>query len=113
MIAIKLHITNIADYEFIHDKQYNYSGAFRLLYKHIGNLSKEMESFIKTKFNLNEIEFRSVREEVKTKFNQTQINKDKLIDEIIDLQDELKYLETQPRNKKNIRRIYKIINLCI
>lgn len=108
MLSIKLHIKNCDNYEYIHKKQQNYSGAFRYIYKHIHNLDDENVVFIKTKFNLNEIEYRSVKEEVSTKFNQIKTNKNKLIDEIIDISDEIKELNEQPKTKKITRRLFKL-----
>jgi hypothetical protein len=108
LLSIKLHIKDCNNYGFIHKKQQNYSGALRFLYKNITSLDKDKEQLIKTKFSLNEIEFRSVRDEAKTKFNQTQTNKDNLIETIIELSDEIKSLQNKPRTKKNIRELFKL-----
>ena len=68
MTTLKLYITDMEDANFIKEKQNNYSYAFRLLFKMIEESSDK--SFIDrfmTRFNLNDIEYRSLLCEVKSR----------------------------------------------
>ena len=57
---------------FLKEKQLNYSFAFRKCYKNYHKLKDiQFINFIKDNFKMNDIEFRSVATEVKTRFKQT------------------------------------------
>jgi len=108
MITVKLNIKSISDKRFVYEKQMNYSGAFRKLYKNIGLINnKEYYESLKTDFNMNDIEVRSLISEVKSKFNQIKTGKEKLENEIIKLEQDIKQLNGQPKTIKLIRNIFK------
>lgn len=108
MITIKLKIKNIDDLKFVSNKQTQYSFAFRKLYKHYDNLDSELITLLKNRHNLNEIEFRSLKEDVSTKINQIKKNKEKISIEIISLEEELNKLMDKPKSRKNTRKIFRL-----
>lgn len=118
MLTIKLNIKSCSDFDYIHQKQKNYSHAFRILYKYYNNISNpDFIDSISNKFNLNQIETRSLIAEVKTRFNQTTINKKELEENIINNQNKLNNLKLELNNNndkysKNVlrRKIFKLNN---
>ena len=89
MTTLKLYITDMEDANFIKEKQNNYSYAFRLLFKMIEESSDK--SFIDrfmTRFNLNDIEYRSLLCEVKSRkerVNTARNKKQKRIDRLAEV----------------------------
>jgi len=108
MITIKLHIKSLTDESFIHDKQLNYSNAFRKLYNNVDLIdNKDCNKQLKQDFNMNDIEIRSLISEVKMKFNQIKTGKEKLEQEIIGLENDIKNYNSLPKTTKSIRNIFK------
>lgn len=111
MITIKLNIKNTTDSTFIKNKQLNYSYVYRKLYNNINFIDdKNYLSKFKIDFNLNDIEIRSLISEVKMKFNQIKVGKEKLEKDIVDLEKEIIYLKTLQKSNKNTRKIFKLNN---
>ena len=114
MITIKLNIKYSSDLDYISSKESNYSYAFRKLYSNfhlIDDLS--FISYLKAEFNLNEIEFRSLKAEVKTKLNQTKTFKEKLENDIVELTKELLKLKSLPHSNLNNRKIMGLVTINI
>ena len=109
MLTIKLHIKSLSDSLFIENKQKSYSYAFRKLYRNIDKLDDKIYmDFIKSSFGLNDIEFRSVISEVKTKFSQVQSNKNDAEEKILDINKELASLRNKEKTRKVTRIIFKL-----
>lgn len=106
MITLKLNIKHLSDTDFVFNKQLQYSYAFRKIYKNLDKI-KDLDylKYLKNKFNLNDIELRSVISEVQTKFNQTQTNKIQCEEKILEISEEIKKLK---ESKSNIRKIFKL-----
>lgn len=99
MKTIKLKIKECSDVNFIAVKQKNYSYAFRKAYKNydrIGN--KQYIDSLKGVFYLNDIEVRSLLSEVKTRFKQTQTDKDDLEKKIVDVENEINVINDKINN---------------
>lgn len=111
MQTIKIKIKVCSDNQFVKNKQIEYSCAFRKLYSNI-DLIKESSylNSIKDKFNLNDIELRSIVSEVNAKFNQVNTAKAKLENEIINLQNDITYIKSLTKSNKNNRKLYKLTN---
>ena len=93
---------------FLKEKQVNYSFAFRKCYKNYHKLKDiQFINFIKDNFKMNDIEFRSVATEVKTRFKQTTTFKKDLENEIVELTKELTKLKKKTKSRKNTREIFK------
>ena len=109
MITIKLNIKSSSDLDYISSKENNYSYAFRNLYSNfhlIGDLL--FINYLKVKFNLNEIEYRSLASEVKSKLSQINSFKEKSEEDIINLTKELSKLKSLPHSNLNNRKIIKL-----
>jgi IS605 OrfB family transposase len=78
MLTTKLNIITCSNSLFITDKQQQYSYAFRFLFKTFDeSCNQSLENYIKKRFNINNIEFDSLKSEVETfiKRNNTQNKK--------------------------------------
>ena len=110
MLTTKNHITHCSDPEFILDKQQQYSYAFRFLYQTIEESSTlDYQNKFKLRFNLTDIEFRSVVNEVKSfikKEESDKKNKQKKLEEKLEEYQEL-------RSKPNLtkKENYKLFDL--
>jgi hypothetical protein len=104
MLTIKLNIKETSNSDYIANKQQQYSFAFRKAWKNVDKIKNNtFLDLLKTKFNLTDIEVRSLVADVKTKFEQTQTNKLDLEETIIDTQNEIITLEKEIDNFKNER----------
>ena len=109
MITIKLKIKSCTDFDYITQKQLNYSFAFRLLYNHINLINDTNYLFnIKKLYILNDIEIRSLISEVKTKFNLIKTGKEKLETNIVNINNEIKNLLTLPKSNKLNRKLFNL-----
>lgn len=110
MQSLKLKIKHCDNLQFIEDKQKNYSFAFREAYKKINFFNKnEIINLLKEKYNLNDIESRSLFSSVTTKFNQTKTSKEKAEIRIVEITNTLNKLEKQKnKTKKERRTIHKL-----
>ena len=114
MITRKIRIKSISDNGFVKEKQSHYSYAFRNLYKRFEESTDS--NFIKgfkIKFNLNDIEYRSIVSEVKSFKNRylTSIKNKK--DRIEDIKKEIINLWNKEVTKKNKYAIYKLKNKIV
>lgn len=87
-----------------------YSFAFRYCYRHIDEINKTTSlSYLKERFNLNDIELRSLLAEVQTKISQIKTQKEKLEEEIIEISDDIKELNKKDiLSKKERRKLFKL-----
>jgi IS605 OrfB family transposase len=112
MITIKLNIKSISDVEYVKEKQLNYSYCFRKLYKNISKFDDlEYLKQLKAKFNLTEIELRSIIFEVKNKHLQNNSLYNNIKQSILNIQNEIIVLNELPKSKKVIRKIFKLNKL--
>lgn len=90
MITKKLKIVSISDEDLVKTKSNNYSYAFRFLLKTFDVSSdKKHINYVKNRFNLNDMEYRSLSSMVKAKLVSIEVNKEKIIERINDLTDKL------------------------
>ena len=110
MITIKLDNYHCSDYDFVLNKQNQYSYAFRKLFKNIDLINdKTFLEKIRINHKLSAYEINCLKMDVKTKFEQVKTNKQKLSDEIIEIQEELNKLRNKEiKSKKDIRIIFKL-----
>lgn len=88
-----------------------YSYALRKLYKHIDKIDdKKFVEDICNKFNLNDIEYRSVLSQAKMKFEQTQTNKIEKEESIMFLHKEMSELKKAEKSEQNTRAKFKTHN---
>lgn len=104
MKTLKLHIKSIDDKHLVSRKQKNYSFAYRNLFKQLEMCgdSAFVKDF-KERFELTDIEFRSLKSDVETRFKMEKIRLDKVQSDIDDINEEL---ETE----RNSRKRYKLLN---
>lgn len=110
MLTFNSDILECSDINYLINKQLNYSHAFRFLYKKIEESSdNNLEVYLCDRFNLTQVEYRSVIYEVTSfhKIIKTSIkNKEKII---TDKQKEFKILNSNDKkSKKDIRKIFKL-----
>ena len=104
MQTIKLHIKSISDVKFIVNKQQMYSYAVRKIYKHMDKVEdKVFIEFICNKFNLNDIEYRSILSQAKIKLAQVQTNKIEKEEKIMLLYKEINELRKDDKNRIRIK----------
>lgn len=106
MITLKLYITNISDNAFIKNKCVNYSYAFRRMYKMIDESSDA--NFInrfKETFNLNDIEFRSLLNDVKSYKDRNLKQKEKTIQKINEINKEIDTVANKHKKFKLLNRL--------
>ena len=90
MVTKKLKIVSISDMDLVKTKSNNYSYAFRFLFKTFDMSSdKNHINYVKDRFNLNDIEYRSLSSMVKAKLESIITNKKNITDRINDLTDKL------------------------
>ena len=90
MLTIKLAIRSIGNLEFIKNKEVQYSYAFRLAYVCHNELSnKAFVEYLKQRFNLTDIEVRSLVNEVKSFIKREEASKTKRKDQLKDLEERL------------------------
>ena len=107
MISIPLHIDEIDDFEFVSERQKNYSFAFRKLYAVFGNKNKkDATEFIQEKFNLNDIEARSLYSDVQMKVSQTITNNENKLADIKEIEKEIKKLSKKKDKTKKENRVF-------
>lgn len=109
MKTYKLDIKSISNTQYIEEKQIQYSHAMRTMYKSFNKLDdSEYIKFIKNKFNLNDIEYRSIRSQFETKFAQIKTNKSNLENEIILLEEKIKELrKIEKRTSEQTKDLFK------
>lgn len=108
MKTISLNTKECSDVAFIENKQKEYSYAFRKLYAQIDKLNdKKIANVLKKKFNLTEIEYRSLQSDVANKYEQTKTNKSNQEQRIIDIACDLKNLKSQDKTNKITRSKFK------
>jgi len=91
------------------NRQKQFSYFFRKLYKHYDKINdKEYITKLTKIYGLSVYESNCLIIDVKTKFKQIQTNKDKLSQEILDLQDDIKELQSKIKlTKKETRNLFK------
>lgn len=106
MITLKLKIKNISDNTFIQNKCTNYSYAFRGMYKMIDESSdiNFINKFKKT-FNLNDIEFRSLLNDVKSFKERDLKQKEKQIQKIKELNKDIDSITNKHKKFKLLNRL--------
>jgi len=110
MLAIKLHIKEVSDYPFLRKKREDFSCAMRYAYVRI-HLHKKAEllPMIKERFEMNDIEARSVYTEAKAKFEQTKKGKENIEGRLVEIGKELKKLSKKGhKSEKDVRREFKL-----
>ena len=109
MKTIPLNNKECSDVLFIENKQSNYTYAFRKLHKHYHKIDdKKFEDSLRKKYNLTDIEFRSLKSDVSTKFSQTVTNKQGQEEELMWAEHDLKELKNNgKKSKNNTRNIFK------
>lgn len=106
MITRKFNIVNNNDRHFIKKKVENYSYAVKLMWKMLEEASnKDFIDKFKNRFNLNDIEYRSLKSSVEAKYNALKKNNENKLNEINDLEYKL-----TNNNKLTKRDKYKIFN---
>jgi hypothetical protein len=111
LLTLKLNIKSISDSDFISNKVKQYNYAFHLLFKQIEESSNlDFINKIKSKFNLNDIEYRSLLSDVKSFYVRNEKIKHNKIDRINDLNSQIINFKLKPKSKKNIRKIFKLNN---
>jgi hypothetical protein len=104
-----LNIISCSDLGFISEKQMNYTYAFYQLHKHNDKIeSNGYAEKLKKKYNLTEIEFRSLVSDVKTKIVQTTTNKQGLEEEFMSAICDLEKLNSFKKSIKNTRKKFKL-----
>ena len=106
MITLKLHIKNTSDVVFIQNKCSDYSYAFRRMYKMIDE-SSDINFIMKFKnaFNLNDIEYRSLLNDVKSFKNRELKQKEKLTHKIDDLNKSIDFITNKHKKFKLLNRL--------
>lgn len=111
MKTIPVNIKSCSDVEFISDKRINYTYAFRQLHKHNDKIdNKKYIDDLKKKYNLNEIEFRSLKSEVNVKLAQTTTNKNNREADLMWAIYDLEKLQKKEITKKNTQKKFKLHN---
>jgi len=110
MITRKLNIISSSNIEFINNKQIQYSYAFRKLYKNIHRIKDPFFiKFLQNKFNLNDIEIRSLINDVDTKYKQIIAAKEANELQITEIIKDIEKLESKNKlNKKETRTLFKL-----
>lgn len=112
MITLKFNIkTSDDDKLFIINKQKEYSYAFRKLYKHYDKINDKI--YIKelsVRYNLSSYLINCLIIDVKTKYEQVKIQKDRLEKEILSITNEINILKQKKKTKKIIKQIFKLNN---
>jgi hypothetical protein len=111
MLSIKLKIKSIFDVDYIKNKQQQYSYAFRKLWSNINKIKdNNYLNELKFKFDLTDIEVRSLISDVKTKFEQTTTEKKNKEIEILEIENKIKFLKSLKKSNKLTRKIFKSKN---
>lgn len=106
MISYKLDIKSNSNPDFVLQKQEEYSYAFRKLYRNFH--LKENQEFICDIYNLSVLEWRSLLQQAEMKVSQTETNKKKLEDEILDLIESSNKLKLkEKRTRKETKKLFK------
>lgn len=118
MLTIKLPITYCSNNPFLTDKMVQYSYAFRLMLKTIEESANNgyIDDF-KLRFNLNDIEYRSLKSQVESFINKQNTQKSKTnkrietkTDELNDLLVKKQTKQLTKKEKKSIFNLYKSID---
>jgi IS605 OrfB family transposase len=106
--TLKLHIKSIENPNLIGRKQRNYSFAYRNLFKQLEMCGdSEFVNGFKNRFELTDIEFRSLKSEVETRFKMEKTRLDKVQSDIDDINEKLNIKNgvndtfTREANRKN------------
>ena len=115
MLTLQLPIIHNSDASFVKDKMNQHAYAFRYMYRTLDESgNKDYEDRIKSKFDLNNIEFDSLLCNVKTFFKQCEINNKKTQKRIDNKLDEIVELKTKQQGtekfltKKEKRSLHKL-----
>ena len=100
MTSKKLHITYMSDCVYVAVRQREYTGAFMSLYKQI-EMSKDQDFVVsfKSRWNLNDIEFRSILSEVTAVRASKQTHDEEIAERIADIEQSLKNREINDDHK--------------
>ena len=105
MLSLKLPIIHNSDASFVEDKMKQHGYAFREVLKRLDESSNQgFEDEIKDKFNLTDIEYRSVKSNAETFFKQCETNRKKLLKRIETKQEELDELLKKRNDKKELTK---------
>jgi IS605 OrfB family transposase len=105
MLSLKLPIIHNSDANFVEDKMKQHGYAFREVLKRLDESSNQgFEDEIKNKFNLTDIEYRSVKCNAETFFKQCETNRKKLLKRIETKQEELDELLKKRNDKKELTK---------
>ena len=108
MITIPITHKSVSDEAFLIKKQIDYAYAFHKIHKGLHRLYDGIfPKYIQTKFNLTDIEFRSLVSQVKCKFEQTVTEKDGKEQRIVELSKEILELEKEKKSNKITRQLFK------
>ena len=103
---IKYH--NEEDKQFIHDKQVDFTGCFHFLFKKIQERrTKGFINHVKDKFNLNDIEYRSIESEVKQLHSASKAHKKEHQERIDEINEEINELLKERNNAKEKTKKHK------
>ena len=101
MLSIKLPIIHNSDDNFVEDKMNQHAYGFRYMFRTLDESgNKDYEPKIKDKFNLNDIEFRSIKSNVETFFKQCETNNKKTQKRIDNKLDEIEELKSKQQDTK-------------
>jgi len=108
MITIPITHKSVSDEAFLIKKQIDYAYAFHKIHKGLHRLDDGIfPKYIQTKFNLTDIEFRSLVSQVKCKFEQTVTEKADKEQKIVELSKEILELEKEKKSNKITRQLFK------
>lgn len=109
MTTKKLYIINTDNIKFIQDKMRNYTYAFHFLYKKFDESSDDgLTSYIMNRFNLNDIEYRSLQSDVKSFIDREIIIKKNKQERIEDLYVSLLTITNPHKRFKTYKKINKL-----
>ena len=111
MLSIKLKIKSVSNVDYVKNKQQQYSYAFRKLWSNINKIKDDNYlNGLKFKFDLTDIEIRSLISDVKTKFEQTTTEKKNKEIEILEIENKINFLKSLKKSNKLTRKIFKSKN---
>ncbi len=112
MKTISVYIKECSDLGYISKKDREYSYAFRKLYTNYDKIDDKLHiNYMKKKFKLTDIEYRSLKSDVLNKIEQTKTNKIEKECRIIDLEQDIKEIKEKEikdgKSNKSIRSKFK------
>jgi hypothetical protein len=108
--TIKLHIKKCDDFDFILNKKQNYSYAFRICYRYFNLIDDiDFSKNIKERYNMTDIEYRSLKNEVSSFVSKTAKNKEKTEEKIVTITEKINKIKNlKEKSKKDLRKLYKL-----